>query len=140
MAAAERVAVFVVEYARSPWTFERALSEHPELAACREALLVAGEPMSLAWQAKLYVRPEHAPLVVDHLRVHGTDFGDGKHYYLHQLKPMHVVCAAEFKELVDAALERRADTGKNGGRGRDKIRPKRTMSFEVGGTRAPQSP
>ena len=137
MAAAERVAVFVIEYARSPWNFTDALLQHPVLAACREELMVAGEPVSLGFEAKLYVRTEHAPLVVEHLRIYGAEFGDGRHLCLHELKPRHVVCAEEFKGFVDAALERRAGAGQNGGRGKDNVRARRTMRFEVGGARAP---
>ena len=131
MAAAERVGVFVIEYARSPWNFRDALLQDPVLAACREELMVAGEPVSLGFEAKLYVRNEHAPLVVEHLRVYGAEFGDGRHLCLHELKPRHVVCAEEFKGFVDVALEHRAGTGQNGGRGKDNVRARRTMRFEV---------
>ena len=115
------------EYQRSPAHFHDALTQDPQLAPFIVGLAGGGG-------AKLIVRPRQRQWVIWHIREYGLVFRSGPcipPQRLEELKPRHVVFSEEFRTDVSAAVANRRGTGRDGGKGRDNVRPKRTTWLTV---------
>jgi hypothetical protein len=123
--------VIVVEYGRSPDNFLQCLLQGLGLRECRQALEDAGETFLIGDGAKLFVRPEHARLVIAYFHDNGVVLDNGTRLFYAGLKPRHVLYSEEFEHAVEDAIDNRRAIGKEGGKNKDKIKVKRKGSFDV---------
>lgn len=87
---------YLLEYARSPKEFRQALLDSTALSKCRSALECNGFSPQTAGHAAIFLRPEDYPSVQDVIKEW-------------ELKPRHIIVAAEFETAVHEALN---DIGK----------------------------
>ena len=129
------VQVVIVEYQRTPSSFRDALRQSRVLAECRQKLVDAGQPCLLGRGANLFVRPEHSALVIQHLQVSGALFLGStkppKRLFEDDLKPRHVIFSSEFQYAVEAAIAARRGSGKDGGIGKENVRPRSIAKFTL---------
>lgn len=125
------IVIHVVEYKRSPARFLASVLLSPELAQCRQAMENTDPDFFGEGGPKLFVLPEHVGPVIDHLISSGVVFGDGSRIFLADMRPRHVIYSEEFDGAIQNAIARRRGSGRDGGTGREKVKPKRTTSFDL---------
>ena len=119
---ARRVFV-VVEFARSPASFFRALHSHPELKRCREALSAANLPLEIGDKAQVLLDPEHYHIVIQNIKANGVTFNDGTHVREDALRARHLVCSVDMG-IADAEAVAEIKY-------KDKVKVKRQVTIDL---------
>jgi len=108
--------VVVLEYTRCPDIVWRSLAESPLLSEIRDALTSAGHSWNTSSGAKMFVGPEEMGLALEELKAQKWE-----------LKPWHVVVAADKENLVRAVLEKAVKTVPKSKRGMCKVRRRHAL-------------
>ena len=125
------VEVMVVAFQRSPAVFQQALAESQDLHSCRSQLARAGKSFRLPdTEAKLFAPSEQADHIQQYLETSGVLLG-GKRLFLKNLKSWHVIVHEEYAEAFWRVIRTWPGSGLDGGRGKDKVKPKYVVSFHL---------
>ena len=113
----------VVEFARSPASFRRALHFHPEIIRCREALSAANLPLEIGDRAQVLLNPEHYHIAIQNIKANGVTFNDGTHVREDDLRARHLVCSVD---MGIAAVEAVAEIEI-----KDRVKVKRQVTIDL---------
>jgi hypothetical protein len=124
--------VVVLEFTRSPEWFFQCLVAGEALDVHRVAMLAVGRPCFLGeGGAKLIMGPYEINDALLHLRHVGVTFDTGPTLWWDELRPRHVIVSDALEAAVMAALAECEGSGKDGGKGKDKVKVRRRVEIDV---------